>query len=274
MRKIALFVGLAIFVCLCFVFNEYDLNISIKLTRYYNGFFEFFDDFGELPIYMGPIFFGATYYFYFEKKWQKGMCASIVFIAYMIALVKILLNKEYNLGVLNVAVSLLGAILLSGITIYLFSKIKRETLDNIKDLAILAIIVSLVSLSCTELIKCTWGRVRFRDLSNDYNEFTKLFRINGFNGHKSFPSGHTNAGTSILIVALLTPRFTTKKWIKYLVASLCFIYISILAFSRIVVSAHYASDVLVGFVVGFTTICITYIVMERKGVLNVAGNKC
>ena len=101
-----------------------------------------------------------------------------------------------------------------------------------------------------------------------------MFHINGVNGHKSFPSGHTNAGTSILLIALLVPRFTDKKWIKYLVATLCFAYIAILAFSRIVVSAHYASDVLCGFIVGFTTLCVTYIVLKRKGVINVAGNKC
>ena len=94
------------------------------------------------------------------------------------------------------------------------------------------------------------------------------------NGHKSFPSGHTNAGTNILLIALLVPRFTDKKWIKYLVSALCFVYIAVLAFSRIVVSAHYASDVLCGFVVGFTTLCITYTVLKRKGVINVAGDKC
>ena len=65
-----------------------------------------------------------------------------------------------------------------------------------------------------------------------------------------------------------------KKWIKYLVTTLCFIYIIVLAVSRIVVSAHYASDVLVGFVVGFTTIYITHMILRKRGVLNVAGNKC
>ena len=135
-------------------------------------------------------------------------------------------------------------------------------------------IASVASLACVEILKYTWGRVRFRDLSPDYNEFTKLFHINGLTGHKSFPSGHTNAGTNILLVALLVPRFTDKKWIKYLVSSLCFAYIATLAISRIVVSAHYASDVLCGFVVGFTTICVTYVILRRKGVINVAGNKC
>ena len=134
--------------------------------------------------------------------------------------------------------------------------------------------VTVISFTCTEILKYTWGRVRFRDLSTDYSEFTRLFHINGLTGHKSFPSGHTNAGTSILIIAMLIPRFTDKKWIKYIVTMLCFFYIIVLAISRIVVSAHYASDVLVGFSVGFTTICITHKILRKRGVLNVASNKC
>lgn len=274
MKKIFVIVSAMLFILLCFLFNKYDLDISIALTKHYNGFFEFFDDFGELPIYVGPIFFGATFFFFVEKKYQKILCSIITFLAYLIAIIKVIHNKEYSFGFLNISVSFIVSLILTFLTIYLFSKIKKETLNNIKDLAILGIIVSVVSLLCTEVIKYIWGRVRFRDLSNDYNEFTNLFHINGLNGNKSFPSGHTNAGTSILLFALLTPRLTNKKWIKYFVTTLCFVYIATLAFSRIVVSAHYASDVLVGFVVGFVTICVTHIILRRKGVLNVAGNKC
>ena len=274
MKKIIFYSLIAIFVGLCVLFNFYDLDISIYLTKYYSGFYEFFDDFGEMPIYMGPIFFGATFFFLMKQKYQKAMCLSITFIAYLIASIKVFYNKEYSLGVDNILISLLITLVLSCLTIYLFSKVKKETLENIKDLALLGIITSIVSLVCVEVIKCSWGRVRFRDLGSDYSEFTRLFHINGLTGHKSFPSGHTNAGTSILLIALLIPRFSDKKWLKCLVTSLCFVYIAILAVSRIVVSAHYASDVLVGFVVGFTTICVTYHVLKRKGVLNVASNKC
>ena len=123
-------------------------------------------------------------------------------------------------------------------------------------------------------MKNTWGRVRFRDLSDDYSEFTSLFTINGLTGHHSFPSGHTNAGTSILLIALLVPRFSDKKWLKYLITGLCFVYIAALAVARIVVRAHYASDVLFGFLVGFTTLCVTYSILRRKGVINASNNKC
>ena len=44
------------------IFNFYDLEISITLTKYDGPFYEFFDDFGELPIYIGPVLFGAIYF--------------------------------------------------------------------------------------------------------------------------------------------------------------------------------------------------------------------
>jgi len=274
MKRIFLVVSIITFIVLCFVFNKYDLDISIALTKHYNKFYEFLDDFGELPIYMGPLLFGSVYFYIFDKKYKKILCSCIVFLAYLIISVKVIHNMDFSYGLINILGSLVLSLFLCFLTIYYFSNIKKETIDKIKDLALLGLIVSIVSFACVEVIKYTWGRVRFRDLSDDYSEFTKLFHINGLTGHKSFPSGHTNAGTSILLLALLTPRFTNKKWIKYLVTGLCFAYIAILAVSRIIVSAHYASDVLVGFVVGFITLCVTHHVLKRKGVLNVASNKC
>ena len=209
-----------------------------------------------------------------KKTLYKGLSAGITFIASLIAAIKVIDNMDYSLNLARVLLSIGVAILLTLVTMYAFLKVNKETLHSIKDIAFLGFVVSLVSVSCIELVKNIWGRVRFRDLSSDYSEFTNLFTINGFNGHKSFPSGHTNAGTSILLLALLVPRLSDKKWLKHLVTSVCFIYITTLAVSRIVVSAHYASDVLFGFLVGFTTLCVTYIVLRRKGVIDASNNKC
>ena len=77
-----------------------------------------------------------------------------------------------------------------------------------------------------------------------------------------------------MLLSLIVPRFTNKKWLKNIFIVFCFGYIALVAFSRIVVGAHYASDVMCGFVVGLLTISITYIILKRKGVINVASNKC
>lgn len=274
MKKIILIVSALLVVILSVLFNKYDLNISIALTKYDSYFFEFFDDFGELPIYFGPIIFGSIYFNLSKKTLYKCLSISSTFIAYLIASIKVIVNLDYSLTFTRGSLALVIAIALTVLTAYAFMKMNKDTLHKIKDLAFLGFVVSLVSFGCVQLLKNVWGRVRFRDLSNDYSEFTSLFTINGLNGNHSFPSGHTNAGTSILLIALLVPRLSDKKWLKYLVTSLCFVYITTLAVSRIVVSAHYASDVLFGFLVGFTTLCVTHSVLRRKGVINASSNKC
>lgn len=274
MKKVLIGLVAIIFVILCFIFNRYDLDISIQLTKYHNWFFELFDDYGELPIYVGPVLFGATFRYLSKKTLHKLVCEGITFGALLIATIKVIDNKDIELNIETLSLALSIAIILTILILYCFSKIKIESLDKIKDIAILGLVVTIVSVCCTQALKTLWGRVRFRDLSADYSEFTRLFKINGPNGNHSFPSGHTNAGTSILLISLLVPRLTDKKWIKYLVTTLCFIYILTLAISRIIASAHYASDVLAGFTIGFTTLCVSYYILKRKGVINVASNKC
>lgn len=274
MKKVVLGICVAVFIVLCFIFNKYDLDISIQLTKLDSPFFELFDDFGELPIYLGPILFGSIYFYLSKKIIYKLASLGITGGAYLIAVYKVFDNKEIELELWSIGLILVITLILFLITIFAFSKVKRETMENIKDLAFVGLITSVCSIVCTEALKLTWGRVRFRDLSSDYSEFTNLFTVNGYTGNKSFPSGHTNAATSILLISLIVPRFTNKKWLKNLVTGVCFGYISLVAFSRIVVSAHYASDVMVGFVVGLLSISLTYYILKRKGVINVAGNKC
>lgn len=262
------------FVALCFVFNKYDLDISKTITKLDNPFFELFDDFGELPVYVGPILFGSIYFYLSKKMIYKlaslGVCGG----AYLVAVYKVFHNMEIDVNLGSIALILVITLMLFFITIFAFSKVKKETMENIKDLALVGLITTIVSVCCTEVLKNVWGRVRFRDLSNDYSEFTNLFTINGITGNKSFPSGHTNAATSILLISLIVPRFTNKKWLKNLVIGLCFGYVALVAFSRIAVSAHYASDVMVGFIVGLLSISLTYYILKRKGVINVAGDQC
>ncbi|HEY6626280.1 MAG TPA: phosphatase PAP2 family protein, partial [Ignavibacteriaceae bacterium] len=49
-----------------------------------------------------------------------------------------------------------------------------------------------------------------------------------------------------ILLALLILLSNTKEWVKNLSFVLIFIWAVVLAFSRIVVGAHYASDVLFG----------------------------
>ncbi|MBQ9530871.1 MAG: phosphatase PAP2 family protein [Eubacterium sp.] len=128
------------------------------------------------------------------------------------------------------------------------------------------IAVMAVQTLTIEGVKFLWGRVRFRDLlaSGSYDAFTSWFHPNGINGNKSFPSGHTaGAGMSYLIMTLpyLSDKFKEKKTLLFIIA---FIYTGIVGFTRLVMGAHYLSDVTVGGLVSFTCVIIAMKIIDKK----------
>jgi membrane-associated phospholipid phosphatase len=97
-------------------------------------------------------------------------------------------------------------------------------------------------LLCVQVLKGIWGRVRFRDLSPGYVDFTAWFLPQGATGHTSFPSGHSAAGWLLLPLLLLIPEHArrTRAFVFLLVVT----WGVAVAASRVKIGAHYASDVL------------------------------
>ena len=137
--------------------------------------------------------------------------------------------------------------------------------ELIRKTAILGIIVMFLQLAVVEGLKYLWGRVRFRDLiaAGSYDAFTPWYKINGINGNKSFPSGHTaGAGMSYLIMLL---PYISYKWKNR--TQICFwtafIYTSVVAFTRLVMGAHYLSDVTAGGIISFTIVIVSIKMFEK-----------
>ena len=97
---------------------------------------------------------------------------------------------------------------------------------------------------CIQVIKYFWGRVRFRELDVAFSQFTPWYLPQGLTGFDSFPSGHAAMGCMLL--ALLIFLADAKQWIKNSVLTIIFLCGIVLALSRVVIGAHYASDVLFG----------------------------
>lgn len=91
------------------------------------------------------------------------------------------------------------------------------------------------------LLKLAWGRVRFRDLSPLATEFTPWYSPQGWTGHASFPSGHAAVGWFLLPVLLLWPPGSYGHGWAFAAS---FAWGAFVAASRVVIGAHYASDVL------------------------------
>ncbi len=152
------------------------------------------------------------------------------------------------------------------------------------------IVVTLVTRIFIEGVKLPIGRMRFRamNLIGDFSYYTPWYVINGARelpdviasssnysayAHefddmfKSFPSGHTfAAGMSYLAICL--PDFI-KKWDNVVGRFLCWtlpiLFTGIVAVSRIMVGAHYFSDVLFGGTIVFLGVIIAREIFVFKG---------
>jgi membrane-associated phospholipid phosphatase len=67
-----------------------------------------------------------------------------------------------------------------------------------------------------------------------------------YRGQGSFPSGHTIAAFSVATV--IARRYPRQKWLPFVAYGLA----TVVGFSRLTLSAHYPSDVLVGGVLGYS----------------------
>lgn len=80
----------------------------------------------------------------------------------------------------------------------------------------------------------------------------------------SYPSGHSfSAFTFAGIVAYLVWNSSLKRSYKWIISLLLFLFALMIAFSRIYLHVHYASDVLAGFCVSLLWLSASYYVLKR-----------
>lgn len=146
-----------------------------------------------------------------------------------------------------------------------FINIPEEYRKPLLVIAFVGLGVCALSTGTVNLMKGLWGRTRFRSMEAPYTEFTPWYIINGFNGNHSFPSGHTQgAGMSylLMLLPLISKKCREHKTALFLTA---FFYTSLVAFTRLIMGAHYLSDVTVGGTIAFTCTLIGIAVFEKFG---------
>ena len=243
-----------------------DLKLGIFLNNPDDAFSIWFEATGEMPCRLICTFAGVLIFYLAEKTALKifGLIVDLggsAYLGYHIA--HYLFLERYN-----IAFGLIFGLGIALLALYIGQFIKVD--DNLKKafiiLSVAGIIVMFAQLGLIEISKVLWGRVRFRDLIKDgsYDRFTAWYIINGVTGNRSFPSGHTaGAAMSYLMMAL---PFVSPKWAKrrYLCFALPLIYTSIVAYTRLVMGAHYLSDVTVGGAIGFTVTIIAIGILDKK----------
>ncbi len=243
-----------------------DLKLDIFLNNPDDAFSIWFEAMGEMPCRLICTFAGVLIFYLAEKPALKifGLIADIGGSAYLGYHIADYLFLERHKIIFGVVFGL--CIGLMALYIGQFIAVPENLKKAFIILSVAGIIVMFIQLGTIEISKMVWGRVRFRDLikAGSYEEFTPWYKINGITGNRSFPSGHT-AGASMSYLMMLLP-FVSPKWAKrrYLCFFIPLVYTSVVAYTRLVMGAHYLSDVTVGGAIGFTITIIAISVLDKK----------
>ncbi len=176
-------------------------------------------------------------------------------------------NDKFSL--LTISCYLLGGVVFSLIW-YLIAK--KVPIEIRKSLAIWSLIVALTVVFSQIIVqgaKPIFNRVRFRTMNflDDYSYFSKWFIAKsqtsntfeylkilvGSDGYKSFPSGHTACGASLITLTFI-PEYCVNlrsKRIKILFNIIGYGYSVLLGLTRIMVGAHFLTDVVFSIIVTF-----------------------
>jgi len=245
--KINIILLLLVWIILAVLFGIYDLKISISIVNQNSDWAKFLEDYGMIPglfvilsgiyIYYSFIKTKTDVWSYVQKVVFFLVSSGLIF--YLFDILFGVVDTEQILPFLIVSFSISIIIF---IAIHFKSQVQSAIVIRyakvIMEMALFGYVISI------QFVKFLWGRVRFRQLDAAFSQFTPWYIPQGITGSDSFPSGHAAMG--FILLPLLILLANKKLWIKYSVLTLILLWGVILALSRVVIGAHYASDVLFG----------------------------
>ncbi len=239
----------------------FDLPISIALVDYNSQWAETVASYGEIP---GYILISISLTLILREIWTRSRWILeptfwIIYIFNIVVVILLLgdLVPESFLEDIGEEILVLGVLIMQYLIILLSKNIEclsqRKSMNFAWVTFHLALIIPLIFV---QSIKLLWGRIRFRDLAANYTDFTPWFLPQVNTGNYSFPSGHTAMGWMLLpILILLTNK---NGWLERIIGIIVIIWGVIIALGRIVIGAHYASDVVFSTGGAFITFIILY----------------
>lgn len=236
--RFLLYLFLLSWIILAIIFGFCDLQISRMISNPDSIVGIIGRDFGEAPGY-GLISVSIAILLGMNLKDAKRQkLGSIVPIIIGTIYLIIAINSNNFKGIIDSLAIILTTIL------FIFITWKKDWKDYKTFAWITFLITILNSILFVQTFKTIWGRVRFRNLTANYQDYTPWFIPRGITGNKSFPSGH--ASMSFLTLTLLLPinNIKIKKAYRLIISFIIIVWAFFVAISRVLIGAHYASDVL------------------------------
>jgi|AGTN01.1.fsa_nt_gi PAP2 superfamily. len=291
------------FVGLVAIASFFDLQINQALYDPGSSFGQFLARLGEFPSYLaapvvGAILFGCNY------GAKKAAKISIKIAAALIIWGGFFYSSFWFFGNFtpkdlpySMVYKVVFSLFFTAATILGTSKVGENNMRKLIVFAIVLAIVAALGNALVQIMKVLWERQRFRTMvdteanaaiismyGSDFKGFSPWYRPEFLfpthmrtvayidavkavdsDAFHSFPSGHTVAAAASFAIVIIpethenTVKFRSLFWIAPAV------YTALVALSRMIVGAHYLSDVVFGGFIGFGIAALTrYIILDIR----------
>ena len=249
----------------------FDYPISQALYNESNLFGIFFAAYGEYPAMLGYVAAGAL--LIVGRNREKKLIGvlqvigGVVLTLYGALMVCVMPNLYLTWPAAVIAVIGLACCAAALVLIALLCKdALREEIIRVAAVIFFAVMAELVLIN---IIKVPWGRARMRLVAVDPRAYfmpwwqpgselkdTLVAAGVAAEEFKSFPSGHSGNASMMMLIGLLprlNKRFAGKR---RLLVGIGFAWACIVAFSRIIMGAHYLTDTVIGLSVGLACLIL------------------
>lgn len=275
-RRIVFAVGLALL--LLFTFTDLQISMAVAKKPLWARVFEVV---GEIPFTTLTI---AACAVLFRFRTRKSTALNILCAAgagLLFALFSLMggfMTYNYltdNLGQISIVWMALIALVMAGLGVWIARAIPAENRGKALRYAALALLYFILVILIMNVLKMVWGRMRFREMTDPLNEFTRWYQIvprGGFdNIYASFPSGHSMNSAGVILLMLLPPMLPALAGKKKFLHIIVYVWCAVVGISRVFMGAHFASDVTVGILLSLAIFEVLRAILCRSARRSVPG---
>lgn len=256
-------------VLICMVLGSFfDYGISQALFNESSVFGIFLASYGQLPGMLCFSVAGLLMIKIADKTQKIKSILSYIFgiLLNVFAILGITLDPMLYIPKMSVVLSVVIAlVIVLGVNVLMWNLTKGSHIEDVKKMIWLLLLAMLMQIIIINIVKIPWGRPRMRMISKEPlasfqpwwvigSEMKDALMTLGVAAEefKSFPSGHTGNATCALLLGalpLICPKLKGKETLMF---SLGIAFTLLVAVSRIMMGAHFLTDVTVGFVIAFS----------------------
>lgn len=258
---------LYLFLIICLIFASFkDFSISLSLYDPSNFLGIFLAAYGQFPVALVISIIACLKL----KNDDYSFKAKIIYILLKItaisyACISHIKYFSHNTLILSIFCIMLIFYLCDNFILKISKDCTKEEIKNYLYVLFWSIVLMLVIVNGLKII---WQRPRMRLIMNSNVGFKPWWKLGNFSlssmmisdEYKSFPSAHTSSASMLLLLCTLpylNDKYATKENQLFLISTLLTICVAV---SRIIMGAHFLSDVVLGYIIGLS--CIIFCVRK------------